>query len=526
MFGGTLALLTRSLRVDARMLRTHLFRVGFAGFICMLLWVAHLTSLAFGAPGLQFFQSIIWLNIVLIVLAGVSFFATAITEEKEEETLGLLKMAGISHLGILLGKSTTRLIGAVLLLLVQFPFTLLAITLGGVTLAQVLAAYLSVLSFMLLLANVALLSSVVCRRSGNAAGMTLLLLAAYIAVPLLAPQTVSGLVMLEVLRPGAELTRNFEAFAGALAEHSVFAQIGTTLQTGFDRHPVSPQVVSHLLGALAFFIASWLAFDRFTRDGQPAFAVRLTRRARASRSGMRRAWQWALVWKDFYFITGGTFLAVVKTIIYGLIVVAIGVYDYYGYPGLYVSSGFRWDTYGDQITAAMLAVLVIELSLYSSRIFHDEVKGRTFETLFLLPESPSVLAYQKAAGCLLGILPAVFWLCIGAALSPENFLWAVANPFTWYTVVLFAAFLHLTALYSLMVKWGALPLAIGTMFVSAYCCPVFWLGLMVAGAVGEHQTSLWARLVSLLLILLFGAVLLIPMQVCIRRRLEFVATQS
>ena len=81
------------------------------------------------------------------------FFATAITEEKEEGTLGLLKMAGISRVSILLGKSTSRLITAILLFLVQLPFTLLAITLGGVTLGQIFAAYWALLAYMLLVAH-------------------------------------------------------------------------------------------------------------------------------------------------------------------------------------------------------------------------------------------------------------------------------------------------------------------------------------------------------------------------------------
>ena len=52
-------------------------------------------------------------------------------EEKEEQTLGLLRMTGLSPLSILLGKSTSRLCGALLLLAAQFPFTIFAVTLGG-----------------------------------------------------------------------------------------------------------------------------------------------------------------------------------------------------------------------------------------------------------------------------------------------------------------------------------------------------------------------------------------------------------
>src|SRR5262245_60258699 len=170
MFTGTLAMLHRAIRLDARLVRTHLFREGFALLVYGGLIFAQISSSVtlVGAPGLKLFNTMTYLNLILISLAGVSFFATAITEEKEEETLGLLKMAGIDPLGILLGKSTSRLLGTILLLLVQIPFILLAITLGGVTLGQVLAAYCSLAAYMILLANVGLFCSVRYRRGGTA----------------------------------------------------------------------------------------------------------------------------------------------------------------------------------------------------------------------------------------------------------------------------------------------------------------------------------------------------------------------
>ena len=92
-----------------------------------------------GAPGLHFLQEMVWLNLVFITLAGLSYFASAITEEKEEMMLGLLRMTDLNPVAILLGKSTSRLVGALLLLLVQVPFVLLAVTLGGVGLLQIAA---------------------------------------------------------------------------------------------------------------------------------------------------------------------------------------------------------------------------------------------------------------------------------------------------------------------------------------------------------------------------------------------------
>ena len=183
MYYGLLALLTRALRVDARQLRNHLFRLAFVGFIYICLLVATFQSAFLGAPGLSFFSQIAWLNALFITCAGIGFFSSAITEEKEEETIGLLQMAGLNHLGILLGKSTSRLIQVMLLLVVQFPFMLLAVTLGGVTTLQIVAAYVDLLAYTVLLANVALVCSVVFQRGGNAAAFTTLLMVLYAIAP-------------------------------------------------------------------------------------------------------------------------------------------------------------------------------------------------------------------------------------------------------------------------------------------------------------------------------------------------------
>ena len=178
MRAGTAAMFTRALRSDARHLRPHLFRMLFAGLILGSLVMAHVQSLSLGAPGLFFFSNILWLNLALIVLAGVSFLSTAITEEKEEGTLGLLMLAGVSPLSMLLGKSSSRQFSTALLLVVQFPFALMAIVLGGVTFTQIVAGYIALAAFLALAANIGLLASVICRRSGNAGGLTLLALLA------------------------------------------------------------------------------------------------------------------------------------------------------------------------------------------------------------------------------------------------------------------------------------------------------------------------------------------------------------
>ena len=173
-----LALFERALRLEPRSAPVCWARAGLLGVILFVLFP--IQSMAqvgwYGAPGLRFLQEMVWVNLVFITLAGLSYFASAITEEKEEMTLGLLRMTDLNPIAILLGKSTSRLIGALLLLLVQLPFVLLAVTLGGVSLPQILAAYGTLLTYMFLLCNLALLASVVFRNTSAAAAVSLFLL--------------------------------------------------------------------------------------------------------------------------------------------------------------------------------------------------------------------------------------------------------------------------------------------------------------------------------------------------------------
>ena len=171
--------LRRSLRTHCRSGKTYLIRGGMLLAMLASVASAQMTAGFMGAPGLFLFGSILWISAFLICLGGPAYFASIITEEKEQMTLGLLKMTGLRPVSILLGKSTSQMLGAIALLLVQVPFTVLSITLGGVSLPQVMAGYLALLAHLIFVTNLALLCSVVCRRGKRAATLTAVFLLAF-----------------------------------------------------------------------------------------------------------------------------------------------------------------------------------------------------------------------------------------------------------------------------------------------------------------------------------------------------------
>ncbi len=524
MFTGTLAMLHRAIRLDARLVRTHLFRAGFALMVYGGLVVANFSSAMtlVGAPGLKLFTTMMYLNLILISLAGISFFATAITEEKEEETLGLLKMAGIDPLGILLGKSTSRLLGANLLLLVQFPFTLLAITLGGVTLGQVLAAYCSLAAYMILLANVGLFCSVRFRRGGTASSVTLILLVVYFFAATGIRGVRFGLVHGDVLAGSGAIAGALEQTANWFQAASVADRIDDIMQTGFADKPVGFQVVVSLAGALLFFFIAWIGFDRFTRAQRVvsqrsasllAWLIRFGRRYR-TRPGAH-----LMAWKEYHFVAGGMPVQIVKFVFYGLITITIfSVADrYYDYS---------FAKAGELVADVMLGVIVLESGLYASVLFHDEWRDRTLPLLTMLPIRLPTIMYSKIAGCAPALIPALFWLVAGCLIWPDG-LAELAKclylPSRWFYALVWLLFLTLTVFFSLVVRWGALPLALAVMAggsIVAGCCGFPIMGLFAIVNQGNGSAEPGFLLVDVVI-----GVLIALLQVDVRRRIEIASWQ-
>ena len=465
MFTGVLALLERSLRVDARGWATHLARVGLMVAIYLAVVQVQATAFVFGAPGLRFFESIVYLNLTFMTLLGIGFFSTAITEEKEEDTLGLMQMAGINSLGILLGKVGGRLLQALLLVVVQYPFTLLSITLGGVADSQVRAAYVGLVAFMLLLAGWGVLCSTVSRNSRAATRLMVLGLFAYWLLPYFAGQYYGSLV-----RSGMLVSGTWQAWLLNLVSSScVYLQSGVILTTGGGESPWSIQAVTNSIGGVLCLLLSWAVFDRCTQSpsAEPVSRGWLSRRQGRFRwLNPGRPQLNPFVWKDFHFAAGG---------------VANSFARLAGYLGLFAVVWLLavwWQT--EQYVVRMylgflVPLLAFDASLLVSRSLHDEMRGQTLSALVMLPTSIPFVVYSKLAGALLGLLPGLlcflatlFGTIEGDKLLAEFFQSDPSGMQLARMALMFSYLLllpHLAAAYALLIRWGAVPLAIGSLYV-------------------------------------------------------------
>lgn len=517
MFQGTFALFNRALAVDFRLARTHLFRFMFAIMILFCLISAHLSSTLVGAAGLVLFSQIIYLNFVFILMAGISFFATAITEEKEEQTIGLLLMAGVNPVSLLLGKTMPRLVAALLLLSVQFPFTLLAITLGGVTLYQVIAAYAAMAAFLFWVSNLGLLCSVVCARSRTASTLVLIGLATYfLGVPL---------VQLMLEASVAEGWLPEKAFvvlaAGTLLEwlyqSSVITQINAILTTGFNATAWGYQFWSNVVFGLLLFGFANLLFTRFALTDQPTGPIRRSVSKKKSHwFSPGRTWSYALIWKDFFFVNGGYGMATIKFLAYG-----IALFSLCSFIG-YTSRSYSIQEIGMTMFWTMLIVILIEISLISSRVFHVEIQWKTLVSTAMLPHSMAYIAYSKLLGSLLSILPACFYMGLGVMFSINEMRYdtgmILVEPGFWMMCVEILFFWHLTAFLSTYIKWGALPLA----FIIMWVGNMFYFVAINLVMLGVRMNAMEGINVAFTFILL---VLIIIFHYLIKDRLVYLASQ-
>ncbi|MBI1346867.1 hypothetical protein GC163_11330 [bacterium] len=484
MVRGIGALLERSLRIDARDRWTHGMRLvtlvcGYGALIA-----ASNGSRFWGAPGLRFFETWMGLNACLIAVAGLGYFVSVITEEKEEGTLGLMQMAGISGLGIILGKFGSRLIQAGLIILLQLPFALLGITLGGVTIQQVQAAMLTLMTLLFMTANLALLLSVVSRNSRQAGFRMTLLMIVY---------CVGSSVLWGILR-SLRLSPTGILIAGSgmsplpasllplgqwlawLWRSTIFYRMDDCFRSTGTPTLMSPLEITNLtIGGLAFGF-SWLLFGWATRqpDTEP-----LTRGWLGFSIGKRRyftpgrCWDSSLLWKEFYFLLGGWPRLALRLGLYLLFIagtwVCWHVLGVFGTP--------NWGNGRDHAVSASVVFLNMFLAAegawLASRLFSEEVRGQTWSTLASLPVSFGELCYMKVAAAFLGLLPVCCCLVflVFFTFTGQADLWQILDDPPFYGFIgFFVAMAHLACLFSLYVRWGAVPLAFAVIWLPFMGC--------------------------------------------------------
>ena len=396
------------------MMSHHLMRCLMAGVILYLFsmeWVAFTRK---AAPGGIFAGTVMECCYWFLTMLGGVHFSTAITEEVEEQTLPLLKMTGASSFSILTGKSLPRLGVAVLFLLCAMPFLVLALTLGGVLPLGLASAVLGIVCYAVMLSQLGLLCSVVCRNGKQAFMLTSIGWVAFelchwwyeifsgffsFALRGTAVGTVGTRIMVDWLPwiPSCSLFGNmtdsllaFDNLNDVVSGGSWFAWIA-----GVTTAVVKFHMGAHLLMAVVFFLISWRLFEpmttRFASRGDSTVV------ANATRSTARRATGNAVAWKAHEFTTGGRFWFLLRIFVL---------------PAIILTFVASLEALGENVEPVYLAIaamylgapfLIINASRLLGSIFTDEIHGKTLPSLIMLPQSTQ----STAASMVRGLIPAI-----------------------------------------------------------------------------------------------------------------------
>lgn len=373
------------------------------------------------ALGLEFMRWSVEINLLATTLAGIGLFSTQISSERESGTLSLLRLAGLGTAGIIFARWLPLLISCSMLLIVQIPFAMFAVTLGGVTPSQVIAAYAMMCLHLFFVSSIGLWASVQCRTSAGAVILATVLLGVWcFGAKSLQPILVLlggfsrsighwAIVIQDTLEP-------YRAISG-------FSRVPQILSPGNSRPQWGdwPDVLQLGLGILAVF-GAWASLEFRTSKDEP---VLLKTSARKNRR--LRPWKYAVVWKEFMFLAGGWRGMAVRAVLYPFV-------------GMVFCDGWNLE----RMYEPAIRMLGWDGAILMAQVFSRELREETWDTLRLTPVTLRQLCHYKLAGVALALIPGTIWVLITQRYWP--FIYGSWEPVFFCSVILFGW--HVSALAS------------------------------------------------------------------------------
>jgi hypothetical protein len=249
-----------------------------------------------------------------------------------------------------------------------------------------------------------------------------------------------------------------------ISKTSVFGQLMAVTETGYQ-FAGTPQLVSNSIGGLAFFLLSWWLFGFVSHDPAPEATTRALVPRKTGRLGWfsaGRTWDLAMIWKDFHFIAGGWSGIVMRCGLYvGLYWLAFAAMYPWDQPKNSRTVSWRDVTWGFQ--CFVVPLFAVDTAMCMSRLFQEEIRHQTLQALLMLPRSVSYVVYTKLAGCLVGLIPgmvAVVTAFFFLTESTKSLFEIIDKPPYWWIAANMFLVIHLSAMLSTYLRWGAFGLSI------------------------------------------------------------------
>ncbi len=508
---GPLSLMSRAVRNDALSWKWHAVRFASAAFLLLLLIQAQVMTLGRGASGRTFFEFIAHLNFWLMTLIGLGFFPSVITEEKEEGTLPLLILSGMPGVSILLAKAGGRLWSILLIFLAQLPFSLLALMLGGLTAAQVLAVWFGLGCYLAALAGMGVVWSVVSREGYRASRGMILSVVLLNWIEPIVRAVVAWLRELKVLGVAAPTPPFAAALENIGRAISIQERIRLTLASEANVRFLQSQSLVHFAIGLVSFLLAVALFRRATEYAhEPIVRPFGLARARSHRP-TRRPWGDPLAWKEFQFLASGFPGFALQSLVLAIVLALAFRFDEIVARYLHVTAP-------QFAVTGLVALALSELAYVANRTLSWEARAGTLSTLAMLPRPLVGTLLSKLLGGLMGAAPPLVALAFIGSFCDLGLLLPKAGMWDFLSLgAVVLAFLHLIALYSLFHPWAAIPLAIGTLLLSGALLLPF-VGLTSYAFAGMNYESF-----ASVVVVYFAAIATLGMQVAIVLKVRHLA---
>jgi ABC-type transport system involved in multi-copper enzyme maturation permease subunit len=369
------------------------------------LWMARETRAT--TMGLQIFSTLSMVALLVITLVAGTNAAALIARERQERTLGLLFLSDISAGRFLLGKLLASMFSTLMALLSVVPMFILAVSLGGVMTAQILASFAILSATAFFAASLGLLAATLTSNERNANSLLLLLaLAFFYFLPLavgLAFQFRDDPVFPDFLMG---LVSPFVAMGFLIGGRDT----GLLLWT--------PGLFAALSVPLLLLTAVLLR-GRALRDESAGLGERL--RLRIRRANLGRLW-FALppiegnpvAWKDYHYWYGGAKGTWLK---FALSIAAVCAFLWIGYAlsQRHGASPNRGEAVRIAIMAMSLTCLAVAALAgisHCAAAFSKERDTRTMDALLVTDMPDADIVWGKIRAVFLSVLPALIGLAV------------------------------------------------------------------------------------------------------------------
>ena len=430
--------------------------------------------------GLVLFSSLTMTSLVALLIISITTACWSVVREREERTLGLLVLSDISTRGFVCGKAGTSLFSTTMTILSILPLFILAISLGGISIMQVLTAFGILLSTIFLGTGIGLLGSCSCTETRQANSLT-----AFLSVLWFIVAPIAAILLLSVY------SNNYRSADFAMSIISPFAAM-SQINYGNQLHLAGLNcALSLALGTACIAAANAVLPRTVVSRERPSVAAAVREKMRSS----EKTRKWVIparilgnpvAWKDHHYYHGGTRATWTKFAVASIIVLALTLLI-----GASINSGRLADTAKAMVvTQFIFSIAVFSLGSIShfGMTFNRERRSRSLEVLLTSGLTDGEIVQGKILAVVRSLLPwflsvLVCGVIIATWLSSEN-------GFSEVAVAMFFEYAGMWFAYSALALWMSLKFKRAVAFPACILLFLLWnsfgriitTSIMIAGA--------------------------------------------